>query len=121
MYGVASDLPLDRLIACDLESIVLCRYQIGFEFDGGSRITATTAWELRDPSGALLDSAQDHNQRKVYRVHEIIGILVSSFTIDAPRSFTLIFASGHRLIVSDDSDHYESCTIEFAGQPTITI
>ena len=121
MNGVPSDLPLARLIGRDLDCITLCKYQICFRFDGGTLVTPTTAWEIRDSSGALLDSAQEHEQRESYRVHQIIGVPVSSFSIDAPISFTLVFASGHRLTISDDGPQYESCTIDFEGEPTIVI
>jgi hypothetical protein len=121
MYGVPSDLPLARLVDRDLDAITLCKYQICFRFDGGILITPTTAWELRDSTGTLLDSAKEHEQRESYRVHQIIGVPVSSFSIDAPVSFTLVFASGHRLTISDDGPQYESCTIDFEGEPTIII
>ena len=121
MYGVPSDLPLARLIGQDLDAITLCKYQICFRSDDGTLITPTTAWELRDRGGVLLDSAQEHEQREGYRVHQIIGIPVSSFSLDAPRSFTLVFGSGHALTISDDGPQYESCTLDFPGQPTIII
>jgi hypothetical protein len=58
MYGVPSDLPLARLIGQDLDDITLCKYQICFRFDDGTLITPTTAWELRDPSGALVGKSE---------------------------------------------------------------
>jgi hypothetical protein len=121
MYGVPPDLPLSRLIGHSLDAITLCRYQICFRFDEGTLITSTTAWEVRGPGGALLDSAQEHAERESYRVHQIIGIPVSSFSIDVPRSFTLVFGSGHALTISDDGPQYESCTLDFPGQPTMII
>ncbi len=121
MYGVPSDLPLALLIGQELDAITIGKYQICFRFGGGTYITPTTAWELRDPSGVLIDSAQEHESRDSYCVHQIINIPVLSFSIDAPHSFTLVFGSGHRLTISDDGPQHESCTLEFAGQPTIII
>lgn len=121
MYGVPLDLPLSRLIGHDLDAITLCRYQICFRFDDGTLITPTTAWELRHPNGTLLDSAREDGERESYCLHPIIGIPVSGFSIDAPRSFTLVFGSGHALTISDDGAQYESCTLDFKGQPTIII
>lgn len=121
MNGVPSDLPLDRLIGQDLDAVTLCKYQVCFRFNDGTLITPTTAWELRDPDGAVLDSAVEHEKRESYRVHVIIGNSVSSFSIDAPHSFTLIFGSGHSLIIFDDGPQYESCTLDFGGLPTIVI
>jgi hypothetical protein len=121
MYGVPSDLPLARLVGQELDSVTLCKYQIGFRFADGTLITPSAAWELRDLSGRLLDSAQEHKQRETYRVHQIIGMPVSGFRMDPPRSFTLLFGSGHALTISDDGPHYESCTIDFPGLPTVII
>lgn len=121
MHGVPANLPLDCLVGRDLLAVNLCRHQLDFSFDGGIRISPTTAWELRGPTGALLDRAQEHELRTHFRVHEIIGIPVAGFSIDAPRSFTLVFASGHRLSVSNDGPQYESCIIARPGQPDIII
>ncbi|MFO0782841.1 MAG: hypothetical protein U0636_04070 [Phycisphaerales bacterium] len=121
MHGVPADLPLGSLIGRDLLAVNVSRYQLDFSFEGGIRISPTTCWDLRGPTGTLIDSAQEPEQRENYRVHEIIGIPVVSFSVDAPRSFTLIFATGHHLTIGDDGPQYESCTIDIPGQPTIII
>jgi hypothetical protein len=41
-----------------------------------------------------------------------LGDIVDSGVVDPPRSFTLRFASGNRLIVFDDSEEYESFSIQ---------
>jgi hypothetical protein len=78
-------------------------------------------WELRAPDNRLLDSAQEHVDRESYCLHVIIGDTVSRFTIDAPHSFTLFFASGHSLSIFDDSSQYESFSVRIPGEPDIYV
>ncbi len=54
-------------------------------------------WELRDRSGKIVDSAQSNSERDVYRLHRLLGQAVAGTAVDAPRSFSLRFASGEEL------------------------
>lgn len=72
--------------------------------------------ELRDPSGAVVDSEQEPSERDVYRIHRILDLSVVAFAIDAPRSFTLVFEPAFRLTVFDDSEQYESFSIHVDGR-----
>ena len=126
MLGVPSDLPLACLIGHSLEQIALGRFQIWFHFSGpvgtpDSTIGVEGNWELHDTAGALIDSAQEFAEREFYRVHLLLGSTVADFRIAAPRSFTLIFDSGFRLTVYDDSPHYEAFSVCIAETPEIHV
>jgi hypothetical protein len=65
--------------------------------------------------GNLVDSAEPHENRESYRIHRLIDVRVARFSIDPPRSFTLVFDKGLALTVFDDSEQYESFSIKVAG------
>ena len=121
MYGVPSDLPLGRLVGRNLDQIALGRFQIQFHFAGASSIFVHSSWELRGPTGELIDSSCEHAERDCFRVHQVIGVPVLRFSIDAPRSFTLFFESGHALTIFDDLDRYESFSMHLDGQGEVFV
>jgi hypothetical protein len=121
MYGVPPDLPLGRFVGRDLNQIALGRFQIQFHFAVAGSIFAESYWELHGPAGDIVDAACEHAKRDCYRIHEVIGVPVLGFTIDAPISFTLVFESGHALTVFDDSDRYESFSVHLDGESGIFV
>jgi hypothetical protein len=98
-----------------LDQICLGQFKFQFHFSGEPGVTARISveggWELRDSSDTALDQDQEHSERQHYKLHVLLVRTVSSFTIDAPRSFQLVFDSGHRLIVYDDNEHYETFSV----------
>jgi hypothetical protein len=121
MYGVPSDLPLARFVGHECNQVALGQFQIQFHFVDAGSVYVESGWELRSANGDLIDAACEHTQRDCYRIHKIIGVPVVSFAIDPPVSFTLFFASGHALIVFDDSDQYESFSVHVEGGGDIYI
>jgi hypothetical protein len=119
MHGVPVDLPLASFVGFTLEQICLGQFQVQFHFSGepgvSSRISVEGRWELHDASGAKIDHDREHFDRQQYRLHVLLGLTVSSFTIDAPRSFELVFDSGHRLTVYDDNERYETFSVHPAS------
>ena len=107
MYGVPSDLPLRRFVGDAVFQICIGRDGVHFVFGRAGTIAVEGRWELIDSRGAVVDRHHEHDQRDAYRVHMILNEDVTGFDIDAPRSFSLVFASGHRLVVYDDAG-YES-------------
>ena len=115
MHGVPSDLPLTPFVGRECNQIALGRFQVQFHFSGTGSIFAEARWELRGPSGDLIDAACDHAERESYRIHIIIDVPVVRFAIDPPLSFTLFFESGHTLTIFDESDQYESFSLALEG------
>ena len=120
MYGVPSDLPLHHFLGKEVNPIGIGRFHIRFSIGAGG-IGGQGTWELRDPSGQIIDSSQDHAGRDCYRIHRIIDIPITSFSIDPPRSFTLIFESGHSLVIIYDDPYYEAFLIDFEGMTSFII
>jgi hypothetical protein len=112
MYGVPADLPLHRFLGQECNQIGIGRFQLQFHFSTAGSIYVESRWALSDSSGKVIDQSQDHAERHRYCVHKIIDSPVSRFAIDAPRSFTLYFGNGYSLTVFDDSEQFESFSIE---------
>jgi len=75
------------------------------------------SWNLRDRTGKVIDQQCDPPaERDVYRIHRLLSQAVTAASIDAPRSFTLTFASGDALTVLDDSPQYESFSLRVDGR-----
>jgi hypothetical protein len=115
MYGVPPDLPLDRFLGQECTLIGIGRFEISFKFPSTGDICVYGKWEVCDGSGKVIDRAQEHAERTCYFVHRVIGSRVHRYAIDAPTSFTLYFENGYRLTVFDDSEQYESFSIQPDG------
>jgi hypothetical protein len=111
MHGVPADLPIQPFVAREPNQICLGRFQIQLHFDGTGSIHVEGRWELRDGAGDLVDAQEEHESKESYRIHRVIDVPVTRFSIDPPRSFTLYFDNDLQLTVFDDSEQYESFSI----------
>jgi hypothetical protein len=121
MHGVPKDLQLERLVGHEFNFIGLGTWQIQFHISSLVAIYVEGRWELRDSSGAIVDSDQEPRDRDSYRIHRIIDVPIVRYTLDAPRSFSLFFESGHSLTIYDESEQYESFSVHFTGEPSLYI
>jgi hypothetical protein len=62
--------------------------------------------------GEIGDRSVPNDDRDAYRLHRLLGSQVIGTQVGAPRSFALCFANGDELGVFDDSDQYESFSIQ---------
>ena len=126
MHGVPADLDLEPLVGSTVIQIGIGQFQVQLHFAGSGgtstgSISIEAHWELHRPDGTLLDHSQEHFERDCYRIHVLLGMHVSAFSLASPRSFTLSFASGHCLTVFDDSPQYESFSIHLVGRQSIYV
>jgi hypothetical protein len=121
MYGVPRDLQMQRFVGDALFQLRVGLDGVHFAFGRAGTICAHGRWELHDSEGMLIDLAQENSSRESYRVHVILNADVTNYSIDPPRSFTLTFATGHRLTIYDDMPQYESCIVYFEGGPEVRI
>jgi hypothetical protein len=121
MYGIPENLQLERLVGQEFNFIGLGRFQIQFHISNLVAIHVEGRWELRNASGDLVDFQRKHSERDTSRLHLIIDISITRFSLDAPHSFTLFFESGHSLRIYDDSEQYETLSIHFIGEPSLYI
>jgi len=83
MYGVPPDLPIQPFVGRELNQICLGRFQIHLNCSGTGSIRVEGYWELRDSTGVLVDAARDHADRDSYRLHRIIDVPITRFSVDA--------------------------------------
>ena len=113
MYGVPTDLDLSRFKDGVLIQLCLGEYQVQFHFHPSGSISAEGKWELRDAGGTLVDGVERGASRgEAIHVHRLLGKRVSGTSLEAPRSFSLIFEGGDVLTIYDDSREYESFAIQ---------
>ena len=120
MYGVPKDLPLQRFLGDSICQIAFGANGIHFHFNEAGSINVDGGkWQIHDSSGTIVDESLDDDAlpstRQQHRVHVILDSDVIKFQIDAPHSFSLVFSSGHRLTIYDDSPQYESFSIQPDG------
>lgn len=118
MNGVPSDLPLQRFVGDSICQIAIGLHGIHFHFNKAGRINVDGGkWQVHDSSGTIIDESIEGlpSTRQYYRVHILLDWEVTKFDLDAPRSFALTFASGHRLTIYDDLEQYESFAIHPDG------
>jgi hypothetical protein len=83
-----------------------------FHFHPVGQISVEGRWELRDAAASLLDEMKPNAERDALYLHVLLAKIVDGFSLDAPRSFSLCFESGHVLTIFDDSSQYESFSIQ---------
>jgi hypothetical protein len=118
MYGVPEDLGrhLRQFHGQQLIQLGIGAYQVQFRFDEAGRkpasISAEGKWEVRDAKGALVDQSEPSEEREAYRVHRLLMLRVIGSRVEPPSWFELEFEQGYVLRVYDDSDEYESFSIQ---------
>ncbi len=113
MNGVPADLDLSCFKGAVLIQLCIGEFQVQFHFHPkGIAISVEGKWELKDSTGALVDGMKPNAQRDALYIHVLLGKRVDGFSLDAPRSFSLRFETGHILTVFDESREYESFSIQ---------
>jgi hypothetical protein len=118
MRGVPANLDLAVFHGTVLVQIYLGEFQLQFKFqaersvDDGPNISVEGYWEFRNSIGEIIDQAMDHSARATYQVHLLLGHAVANSRVTPPVSFVLVFDDGSSLTVFDDSDQYESFSIQ---------
>jgi hypothetical protein len=112
MYGVPADLELSRFKGAVLIQLCIGEFQVQFRFHPKGSISVEGKWELKDSTGTLVDGMKPNAQRDALYIHVLLGKGVDGFSLDAPRSFSLRFETGHILTVFDESREYESFSIQ---------
>lgn len=126
MYGVPADLDLAMFVATRLNRIGLAKFQLQLyfgkdaaPFDPGVYLSVEGYWELWSADGELVDHGPNGARtgtepvtQAAFRAHALVSQMVIGFELASPESFTLVFDDGQRLRVFDDSDRYESVSIQ---------
>jgi hypothetical protein len=112
MYGVPANLDLTQFIDATLEQVCIGQFQVQFHFHPVGSIGVEGDWKLQGPDGSIVDQNQENENREVFRLHQLLGKRVVRTSVDPPRSLTLHFELGHELWVFDNSEQFESFSIQ---------
>jgi hypothetical protein len=119
MYGIPADLDLRALHGRRLDQLCLGSFDLQFHFSGGYTITVTGSWRLLNAQGTTLDESDGpvaeppgNRSRAGWRLANLLSDTVQDSRVEPPLSFTLVFSSGHQLVILDDSHEYESFSIQ---------
>jgi hypothetical protein len=121
MRGVPDDLPVDMFLGASLEQVCIDPWDIQFHFIGPPEASAWMTiiiegrWELRSATGTVIDWGDrsiGNAQHEAFRVHGMLTRTVTAASISPPESFTLTVDNGQTLAVYDDSEQYESFSIQ---------
>jgi hypothetical protein len=112
MYGVPADLDLKFLHGALLIQVCLGQHQVQFHFHPVGSISVEGGWELRDATGEWMDGTTDGSDRPPCKSDRILGGRVVGTELSAPKSFSLKFEGGEVLRVFDDSEQFESFSIQ---------
>jgi hypothetical protein len=112
MYGVPADLDLSFLHGALLIQVCLGQHQVQFHFHPIGSVSVEGGWELRDAAGVWIDGTVDGAERPPCRSDRLLGQRVVGTEVSAPRWFALRFNGGEVLRVFDDSEQFESFSIQ---------
>jgi hypothetical protein len=112
MYGIPANLDLSRFVGAELIQLCAGQFQCQFHFDPPTSICVERRWELRDESGQLLDVAVEGTPAGTLNSTVLLGKKIIKTSINVPHSLSLHFESGHVLTIFNDSEPYESFTIQ---------
>lgn len=111
MYGVPKDLEKHLPIGETLIQLLIGEFQIQFQFDEHN-ISVEGMWRLNDIDDNPIDSNKRDNKNVETHLPVLLGKKAISCFVHAPQSFTLVFEKGYRLTIYDDSQQYESFSIQ---------
>jgi hypothetical protein len=112
MYGVPTNLDLAFLHNGELIQVCIGQYQLQFHFHPVGSISVEGGWELLDKTGQRIDGHCEQPERPPYQLHRLLGHKIVESEVSAPDWFALTFEGGLVLRVFDDSQQYESFSIQ---------
>jgi hypothetical protein len=112
MYGLRPEdiKHLSHLEQASLIQVCVGQYQLVFNFHPAGTIAVEGRCELLDDGGLDIWDRGERSER--FRFLELLGESVVAVTIDSPRSFKLAFSNRRSLRVVDNSDLYESFSVD---------
>ena len=111
MNRIPKGLDLTPLRGLEVIQVAIGQYEVILQFHPTGAITLEGAWVLKDKEGTLVDQSMEHSARDAWRIHKIIGRKISECVVKDDRHLDVHFED-LVLEIEDDSDHYETFSIE---------
>ena len=119
LFGVPANLDLSPFQGASLVQVCLGEFQMQLHFRLDDQplleVSIEGDWELRGVDDELVDAGSPRPIGEGCELHAMLGRVITSTSVSAPRSFALRFESGHDLHVYDSSDEYETISIQPLG------
>lgn len=119
MYGVPPDLDLAPLVGARVINIGLGMHNTLFTFEIGpldyGGVNAEGQWDARDADEVLGIRTRDAMRLSAVPFDRLLGSTVTGFAVEPPAYFDLMLSTGISLRFYDDSEQYESFTVDPGG------
>ena len=114
MYGLKPDDIQHLAPLKDAVLIQICvgEHQLLFHFQPERTVSIESCCELLNESGALIDAWEGGKRSDRFQFLELLGRTAMEVVIDSPKSFKLRFSGGRSLRVIDNSEQFESFSVD---------
>lgn len=112
MYGVPTDLDLDIFTGAGLEQVCVGQFHVQFNFEGGRSIGVEGRWQILGQLGDPFADVARGAIGTAVPFHPLLGQRVVGGSVHPPEWFELRFEGGFALRIFDDSEQYESFSIQ---------
>ena len=112
MYGVPSDLNLSTFIGVKLQQVCASEYQVQFRFEADRWIGVEGKCQILDQAGRSVAEVARDSTSNDKQFEMLLGQKVVGSSVNAPDWFDLRFEGGLVLRVFDDSQQFESFSIQ---------
>jgi hypothetical protein len=119
MYGLSKDLDLNFLNGREVIQVAIGVYQIQFGFDEDVRISVEGQFSYFDGHDEWVWTPDPGGAQIAARAVALLGATIESFQGHEDGTLKLIFSSGQRLIILDNSKEYESYDITRPGSTIV--
>lgn len=119
MYGLRKDIDLNFLSGRECGQIAIGVYQVQFGFDEDVRISVEGEFSYFDGGPDVVWRPEPGSPQIAARTVALLGATIESFEGRENGTLTLIFSNGHRVIIRDSSQEYESYTITCPGRTIV--
>lgn len=109
MYGLPDNFALDSFREATLIQVCLGQYQVQLRFDQNRGVSIETRYTVHDASGEQQEFVDVTDGAAALAA--LLGSRIDRATGTTDGTLTLMFVTGAKVIVYDDSDQYESYQI----------
>jgi hypothetical protein len=114
MHRIPKSLDLAPLCGLEVIQVAIGQNEVILRFHPEGAIRLEGAWILKDADGAVIDRSMEHADRDAWRVPKVLGRKIMQCVVRDDRHLDVFF-DGAVLAIEDDSDHYETFSIEHSA------
>ena len=121
MYGFNDPELLSWPVGREIIQVAVGQHEVNFNFHPAGNIMVGGPWELLDPAGNVIDRSMEHADRKGFKLHVLIGPVVTGVTVESAKRMTITFANGYMLRLADEDPRYEAVVMTPGDRPIIVV